>query len=150
AFLVLFLVVQFVWFLKPFRTVVDRVQRLLGWPVIILGVICLGFWMLGGWFRKIANQSADFSERIVEAQFAAHTKNLKSRRREQDAQFLAERVIDPELRLRASDDRIVVPENSGQNQDARRPGWFLFENREMAFLRNVRLLYQDYLDGSPL
>ena len=25
-----------------------------------------------------------------------------------------------------------------------------FENRELAFLRNVRLLYQDYLDGSPL
>ena len=29
-------------------------------------------------------------------------------------------------------------------------GRFLFENRELAFLRNVRLLYQDYLDGSPL
>ena len=28
------------------------------------------------------------------------------------------------------------------------PAWF--ENRELAFLRNVRLLYQDYLDGSPL
>ena len=26
----------------------------------------------------------------------------------------------------------------------------MFENRELAFLRNVRLLYQDYLDGSPL
>ena len=36
--------------------------------MIILGVICLGFWSLGGVVRKIANQAADFSERIVEAQ----------------------------------------------------------------------------------
>ena len=32
---------------------VDRVQTLLGWPVIILGVICLVFWLLGAWFRQI-------------------------------------------------------------------------------------------------
>src|SRR5262249_23974352 len=150
VFLVLFLIVQAVSFLKPFRTVVDKVQTLLGWPVIILGVICLGFWALGAWFRKIANQSADFCERVVEAQFAAHTKTLKSRRRDQDAQFLAERVIDPELLLRASDDRIAVPLGPAQDEEAGRRGWVLFENRELAFLRNVRLLYQDYLDGSPL
>ena len=46
----------------------------MGWPVIILGVVCLVFWLLGAWFRKIANQSADFCERVVEAQFATHTK----------------------------------------------------------------------------
>ena len=119
--------------------------------MIILGVICLVFWSLGAWFRKIANQSADFCERIVEAQFAAHTKNLKSRRRDQDAQFLAERVIDPELLLRSSDDRIDDPgRRRARTRTASRPGRVLFENRELAFLRNVRLLYQDYLDGSPL
>ena len=123
----------------------------MGWPVIILGGVCLVFWYLGAWFRKIANQSADFCERVVEAQFAAHTKNLKSRRRDQDAQFLAERVIDPELLLRASDDRLPARDLF---EDRRRLAssavhdWF--ENRELAFLRNVRLLYQDYLDGSPL
>ena len=89
---------------------------------------------------------------MVEAQFAAHTKNLKSRRRDQDAQFLAERVIDPELLLRSSDDRAVAPEGPGHDDGDvdGRPAQFLFENRELAFLRNVRLLYQDYLDGSPL
>ena len=86
-------------FLKPFRGVVDKIQTLMGWPVIILGVVCLVFWLLRRMVRKIANQSADFCERVVEAQFATHTKGLKSRRREQDAQFLAERVIDPELLL---------------------------------------------------
>ena len=123
----------------------------MGWPVIILGVICLVFWLLGAWFRKIANQSADFCERVVEAQFAAHTKNLKSRRREQDAQFLAERVIDPELLLRSSDDRPIPSRSPAHgDDDGRRRGATWFENRELAFLRNVRLLYQDYLDGSPL
>ena len=36
-------------------------------------------------------------------------------------------------------------DEEGERND---PTWF--ENRELAFLRNVRLLYQDYLDGSPL
>ena len=102
AFFFLFITVNALAFLKPLRGVVDRLQTLMGWPVIILGGICLVFWSLGAWFRKIANQSADFCERIVEAQFATHTKHLKSLRRDQDAQFLTERVIDPELLLRSS------------------------------------------------
>jgi len=148
AFLVLFMIVRAAVFLKPFRGVVDRMQALMGWPVIILGSVCLAFWLLGAWFRRIANQSADFCERVVEAQFATHTKNLKSRRREQDAQFLAERVIDPEFVLRSSDDQpgAVEPTRAREHPRAQNP----FENRELAFLRNVRLLYQDYLDGSPL
>src|SRR4029077_3079374 len=134
----LFLIVEAVSFLKPFRGVVVKVQTLMGWPVIILGIICLVFWLLGVWFRRIANQSADFCERVVEAQFAAHTKTLKSRRRDQDAQFLAERVIDPELLLRSADDRITVPDSPAKDEESARQGWVLFENRELAFLRNVR------------
>jgi hypothetical protein len=150
AFLVLFLIVEGVSFLKPFRGIVLKLQTLLGWPVIILGAVCLVFWLLGAWFRRIANQSADYCERVVEAQFVAHTKGLKARRSDQDSRFLAERVINPELVLRASDDRlawIVRPAEEGGDEQPRSA---LFENRELAFLRNVRLLYQDYLDGSPL
>ena len=150
AFFFLFVIVNALSFLKPLRGVVDKLQTLMGWPVIILGGICLVFWYLGAWFRKIANQSADFCERVVEAQFATHTKNLKSRRRDQDAQFLTERVIDPELLLRSSDDQHAEPVRRDGDDDGERRGRDLFENRELAFLRNVRLLYQDYLDGSPL
>ncbi len=150
AFFFLFVIVNALSFLKPLRGVVDKLQTLMGWPVIILGIICLVVWYLGAWFRKIANQSADFCERVVEAQFATHTKNLKSRRRDQDAQFLTTRVIDPELLLRASDDRPIEPAERDGDDDGERRGRDLFENRELAFLRNVRLLYQDYLDGSPL
>ncbi len=99
AFFFLFVIVNALSFLRPLRFAVDRLQTLMGWPVIILGGICLVVWTLGAWFRKIANQSADFCERVVEAQFATHTKNLKSRRRDDDAGFLAERVIDPEMLL---------------------------------------------------
>jgi hypothetical protein len=148
AFLVLFLIVRAVVFLKPFRGVVDKLQALMGWPVIILGAVCLVLWLLGAWFRRIANQSADFCERVVEAQFAAHTKSLKSRRRDQDAQLIAERVIDPEFLLRSSDDQPVTEEALAEER--RRRTQNPFENRELAFLRNVRLLYHDYLDGSPL
>jgi hypothetical protein len=150
AFLVLFLVVRAVVFLKPFRGIVDKMQALMGWPVIILGSICLVLWLLGAWFRRIANQSADFCERVVEAQFAAHTKSLKSRLRDQDAQFLAERVIDPEFLLRSADDQPPRVEQVLDAEDRRRCPGNSFENRELAFLRIVRLLYQDYLDGSPL
>ena len=123
AFLVLFLIVRAVVFLEPFRGVVDKMQALMGWPVIILGVVCLAFWLLGAWFRRIANQSADFCERVVEAQFAAHTKSLKSRRRDQDAQFLAERVIDPEFLLRSSDDRpaAIGADRAGDERASPRP-----------------------------
>ncbi len=150
AFLFLFLIVNSLSFLKPFRTVVDKVQTLMGWPVIILGGVCLVFWLLGAWFRKIANQSADYCERVVEAQFATHTKALKSRRREQDSLFLSQRVINPELLLRSSDDQPLPLAGSGHDEEGSRSESSWFENRELAFLRNVRLLYQDYLDGSPL
>ena len=150
AFLFLFVIVNSLPFPAAFQRVVDKLQTLMGLPVIILGAVCLVFWFVGAWFRKIANQSADYCERVVEAQFATHTKGLKSRRRDQDSEFLSRRVINPELLLRSSDDRQPPLVAACQDEETRRSDASWFENRELAFLRNVRLLYQDYLDGSPL
>ena len=64
---------------------------------------------------------------------------------------MSQRVINPELLLRSSDDRQPPPSRlpvTMKRPGTAMPAWF--ENRELAFLRNVRLLYQDYLDGSPL
>ena len=47
GFLVLFLVVNSVSVFRPFRGFVDWLQNLLGWPMIVLGVICLGLSLLG-------------------------------------------------------------------------------------------------------
>lgn len=153
AFLILFLVVNSVGVLSVFRPFVDFVQKRLGWPVIALGVVCLLIWMLGAWFRRIANQAADFRERIVEAQFAAQTKIYKAKRSDRDAKLLAERVIDPEFRLRAADDHrpdLYDDGDSPINVEALFEGRRTkFPNRELAFLRTIRLLYQDYLDGPP-
>ena len=51
-FLFLFVLVQVVPFLRPFRLAVDKVQNLLGWPVIIFGLVCLVFWQLGPGFAR--------------------------------------------------------------------------------------------------
>ena len=150
AFLVLFLIVEAVSFLRPFRTVVVKIQNLMGWPVIALGIFCLGFWLLGAWFRKIANQSADFLRTGGRAQFATHTKALKSRRRDQDARFLAERVIDPELLLRSADDRSQPRTTQAGRRVVAASDQAGSRTASSLSLRNVRLLYQDYLDGSPL
>ena len=123
AFFFLFVTVNALAFLKPLRGVVDRLQTLMGWPVIILGGICLVVWYVGAWFRKIANQSADFCERVVEAQFATHTKNLKSLpSRSRMPSFSTERVIDPELLLRASDDQNVGPVSRHADDDGEQRG----------------------------
>ena len=103
AFFFLFVIVNALAFLKPLRGIVDKLQNLMGWPVIILGGVCLIFWYLGAWVSQDRQPVRRlFASGVVEAQFAAHTKNLKSRRRDQDAEFLAERVIDPELLLPAA------------------------------------------------
>ena len=49
--------------------------------------------------------------------------------------------------VRRFDARDLSPPDDADRAGA--GGKVLFENRELIFLRNIRLLYQDYLDGSP-
>lgn len=127
----------------------NKLNKLLGWPVIVLGVVCLIPLFIGRWLRKIANQAAEQSERLVEAQFAAQTKALKAKNLKQDWRFLAERVIAPEFELRSCDDQLLA--NSCDLIDFRTigtPAEVFSRNPEIIFLHNLELLYEDYLDGA--
>lgn len=153
------------------RSVLGWFADKLGLPVIVIGVVCFALMQLGGWFRRIANQAAEFCERVVEAQFAAQTKSLKQLHRQRDLRFLAERVTAPEIRLRTSDDFDLgggAPSSAGVlavSTPLGRPGGdgeadldgdtlglrldARIKTGESDFLHTLRLLYQDYLDGSP-
>lgn len=153
AFLALYVLVDTLAILSPIRGLFDKIKNLLGLPVIVLGLVCLVFWILGGWFRRIANQASEFSERVVEAQFAAQTKQLKAGAARLDARFLAERVIVPEIALRGHDGQSRAINDLIQKLDSAptppTPAELILLDPEMSFLRNVNLLYRDYLDGSP-
>ena len=38
----------------------EALKRILGTPFIILGSGCLGFLLLGSWFRRVAGEATDF------------------------------------------------------------------------------------------
>ena len=144
----------------------------LGLPVVVIGVVCFALMQVGAWFRRIANQAAEFCDRVVEAQFSAQTKLLKAESRSRDLRFIAERVTSPEVRLRTSDDlddgerdeddppeTDVVADDPGvidddgdvvrlDGDEALKPDPRL-KTAETAFFYTLRLLYRDYLDGSP-
>ena len=135
------------WLVRTFRAL----YNLLGIPVIVVGTLCAALWILGIWLRKVANRAAELCERIVEAQFAAQTKAVKHGHHSADMRFLADRVIVPELELRASDNRDAGQALGRQtvlDQYDSSLDELMARDSELAFLRNVHLLYQDYLDGS--
>lgn len=127
----------------------------LGPAVIALGVVCGLLMFLGNWLRRIANQTSEFSERVVEAQFSTQTKQLKRHAEPRDLRFIGHRVILPELRLRTADDRDGSP-TSVKSESIHVEGAsfglardFDLSPGEAAFLHNLRLLYDDFLDGPP-
>ena len=118
--------------------------------MIILGAICLVFWLLGG----VVPQDRQPVGRFLRAEWSRPS---------------SPRIPRASNRAAATRTRSSSPSGSSTpsccsaHPTTGRPGrpgpWTrrrrtqragLFENRELAFLRNVRLLYQDYLDGSPL
>ena len=165
--LAVFLLSGLVWLLHIMwlRWCVDKLQEILALPVLILGSVCLVIMIAGQWLRRIANQTSEEGERMVEAQFAAQTKALKQRYVTDDQQFLAERVVSPELLLRTIDDpdpniskplRCTAQDLLKQADEMIVPGnitakkWSseTFGNsEEMIFLRNVALLHRDYQDS---
>ncbi|QDU60634.1 hypothetical protein Pan216_14810 [Planctomycetes bacterium Pan216] len=124
-------------------SLVEKLERLLGVPVIVLGVVCFVLWRVGVWLQQIANQASDFCERVVEAQFASHTKQVKARHRDEDFAILRSRVIRPEIALRTCDD--LPGENAPllATEDTS-----VLKPSESLFVSQVEFLYEDYLDGS--
>lgn len=127
-----------------------KIEKLLGVPVIVLGIVCLIPWGLGVWLTKIANQASEYCERLVEAQFASQTKRLKTVREADDFKTLTDRVLFPEVRLRRCDeppffklDMEDLPAVSSLD-DVRQ----MLARDEALFLDRFELLYSDYLDGS--
>lgn len=149
-----------VWPIPLLGPIVAWINERLVRPILIVGLLCLIPLFVGVWLRKMANQAAEYCERVVEAQFASHTKRVKSRHQPVDARFLAERVVEPEVALRASDDDAFSPEDTQfvaprlANADtlASRAFWNAehIHEEESLFLRTIDMLYQDYLDGSLL
>jgi hypothetical protein len=132
--------------------------------ILILGLVCFAVMLVGQWLKRIANQSSEAGERLVEAQFAAQTKALKVRHRRQDIEFLAQRVVGPELFLRTLDDPEVesnklrgvaaqqileravetaLPDAEAVDE----PLDAVLADEELVFLRNVALLHRDFQDA---
>jgi hypothetical protein len=101
-------------------------RRLLGWPLIVLGGICLVFFGLGLWLRQIAGEATEFYNQVADAQFITVTKNLKRRLAAPYRVLLDQRVIAPEAELADGDEQQLAPADNV-----------------------VRLMWDDYLDGAP-
>ena len=130
AFLVLFLVVNLISFLRPFRRSVDEMQNLLGWPVIVLGGDLPGVLDPG----LVVPQDRQPIGRLLRARGRGPVRRPDQELQDaaaatRTAGFLAQRVIDPELLLRSSDDQAPGVRSSDEDGDA--DATILFENREL-------------------
>jgi hypothetical protein len=95
-----FLAVSYLASLLPFSTLkmlTEKLERLVGTPLVALGVACLVPLLLGLWFRQIAGEATDFYSRVAEAQFFSATKRLKQQLARSYHAVLYRRVIAPEL-----------------------------------------------------
>ncbi|MEE8450631.1 MAG: ion transporter, partial [Thermoguttaceae bacterium] len=109
------------------QALTDSTRRLIGAPLVLLGLFCLVPLLIGLWFRHIAGEATDFCSLVAEAQFITSTKRLKHRYAQQHRAVLQQRVIEPESQLYEG--------NGGPWQQA----------TEAA----VEQLFEDYLDGAP-
>jgi hypothetical protein len=163
----IFLLSTFAWLLGIvfLEALARKLKTVFVLPVIILGLACFLIMLLGRWLRWLANQSSEEGERLVEAQFAAQTKILKKSFVEVDLDFLADRVVLPELTLRTLDDPTpsaqapTLAKAKAELEDAAqrllRPTAHAPSSQpgdgglseEMLFLRTVSLLHLDYQDS---
>jgi hypothetical protein len=147
----IFVILFYLASLLPFTTLhmLSRLaERLVGTPLIVLGVLCMFPLLLGLWFRQIANEATDFFTRVAEAQFITGTRDLKRRLARRHHAFLYRRVLAPEsdltgqIPLRTGSKLPVAPESDPLRTGSKLP--VVPEYQE-----SVELLWRDYLDGAP-
>lgn len=73
--------------------ITDRLSRVLGTPVIIVGSICLIPLVIGVWFTSIAGQASFFYQQVAEAQYINLLKELKNKNCKRDTEILKQRVF---------------------------------------------------------
>ena len=77
-----FLVVSYLASLIPFEPLNEltrSLEKLVGAPLVIVGMLCLIPLLLGLWFRRIAGEASEFHDQVAEAQFFDATRELKRR-----------------------------------------------------------------------
>ena len=94
----LFLVLSYLASLVPnaaLQTLTGLIERVVGTPLVVLGILCLLPLLIGLWFRQIAGEATDYCSRVAEAQFLAATKDLKRRLAARHRALLERRVAVP-------------------------------------------------------
>lgn len=152
--------------LNLLKTAFGAIVRILGWPLLILGSVCLVLFLTGRWLKRIAGEALDVYLRTADAHFYGLAKRWKARRADGDLRAIFRSVFGPELKLRAgadvSEDRWIrflgsssigeLSSNAGElSPDARDPSSHagaLFQYAEDR--KVVALLYRDFLDGPIL
>ena len=113
------------------EAVTRSLERLVGTPLVVLGLLCLIPLLVGLWFRQIAGEATDFCNQVAEAQFITATKRLKRRVADRHRTLLHSRVIAPEVEL-------------GLCREEARSDGHVDPTRTA-----VELLFDDYLDAAP-
>ncbi|MBN2473831.1 MAG: hypothetical protein JXB62_04445 [Pirellulales bacterium] len=156
--------------LPQLNMLTDRMERLIGTPLIALGLLCLVPLLVGLWFRQIAGEATDFCSQVAEAQFITATKKLKRRFAKRHHAVLYSRVIAPELAMaaageapRATADDVAQAAAQATAQAAAQATASRDRSEPRAapleegigecpadpLRAAVELLFDDYLDGAP-
>ena len=135
-----FLLVSYLASLLPaLGQLAHALERLVGAPLVVLGLICLVPLVLGTWFRQIAGEATDFLGQVAEAQFLSATRQLKARLEPAHRAMMHDRVLLPE-RLLAGGAWATAAGPAGD--EAPPPN-------HLASEALVERLFADFLEGAP-
>ncbi|MEA1952350.1 MAG: hypothetical protein U9N87_13295, partial [Planctomycetota bacterium] len=135
------LVVSYLASLLPIETLKSMSQsleKLVGAPLVILGLLCLVPLVLGLWFRQIAGEASEFYNRVAEAQFFDATSRLKQRLATRYRSVLQSRVIESE--------NDFSRQNALQEKDSEH-NYHLEQDAEVQ--EAIEQLWENYLEGAP-